>query len=104
MGCVTTVNNVYGANGQNESITNAKIAPCMEPNVTPTPLLPPTSIILVPLDQDFVEFSLDCTRYSSFLVWLSNNIWLSGCRSGMPSATGNGAVGVTGIRCCSSKA
>jgi len=71
-GCVTTVNNVYRANGQNKSITNAKIAPCMEPNVTPTPLLPPTSIILVPPGQDFVEFSLDCTRYSSFLIWLPN--------------------------------
>jgi hypothetical protein len=68
MGCVTTVNNVYAANGQNESITNAKIAPCTETIITPTPLRPSNSTILVPPDQNHVEVSIDCNQFSSFLV------------------------------------
>jgi len=67
-GCVTTVNNIYASNGQNESITNAKIAPCTETIIAPTPLLPSNSTILVPPDRDHVEVSIDCNQFSSFLV------------------------------------
>jgi parallel beta helix pectate lyase-like protein len=68
-GVATLICNHFQNNGQDEDLVVGTLVrtSCDE---NPKPL--PQFVIIFPPGQDFVEFSLDCTRYSSFLVWLPN--------------------------------
>lgn len=69
-GVATLICNHFQNNGQDENFTSVIALVRVSCEIIPKPL--PQFVIVFPADQDFVEFSLDCTHYSSFLVWLPN--------------------------------